>query len=117
MDKIAFFYNLGYEMALEKIAQAGAAGTAGAATAAAPAVSKSMLREIKDIYKALLGIDRGDTKYLENLKKILSQQRLPAKILAPTIPAAALTGLGYGVYRMTRPKSKIEKIRRALGLD
>jgi len=102
MDKIAFFYNLGYEMALKKIANI-------EIEVPIPITVSDELREIGD---AVLGRNRGNMGYLKNLMKVYGRQRLLTKILAPTIPLSVIGGLGYAIYEMARPKPLTERIRR-----
>lgn len=111
MDKIAFFYELGYNMVKEaeekeetilKRILSGTRATGG---------------EMLDIYKSLFGAGAKGKGYFKNIAEIFGKAGLPAKILAPAVPLAALTGAGYGVYKATRKKSPKEKLLAALGLD
>jgi hypothetical protein len=130
MDKIAFYYELGYRTMLEKLA-AGQRKKVKTQTetitdptdqeslfSKAWGATKQTGTEMLDIYKKLLGIGLGEKdKYLKALAEVYGKAGLPAKILAPTLPIAALGGIGYGTYKATRKKSKAERLRELLGLD
>ena len=121
MDKIAFYYELGYRTMLEKLATR--KGKKQQEPEAPSALSqlwegtKQTGTEMSDIYKKLLGMGPEGEKYFEALKGVYGKAGLPAKILAPTLPIAALGGAGYGAYKATKKKSKTEQLKEMLGLD
>ena len=78
---------------------------------------RTLSGQIDTIYRAFLGLDKGKRGYWENLKKVYGKQGLLAKILAPTLPVATFGGLGWSIYHFAKkPKSRLERIRRSLGI-
>ena len=133
MDKIAFFYKLGYRMALEKNAQFGLPFIDPEAFSeyVGGFQNISPFEDMEDLMKFIRMNKKRYPKLSQTLEDSIKartalvrvprassagSRKLLTKILVPTIPAAALAGLGYGAYRMTRPKSKIKRIRKTLGL-
>jgi hypothetical protein len=119
MNKIAFYYELGYRTMLEKLADNNPTESKQeSALSKALGAAKQTGTEMLDVYKKLLGIGLGkEDTYLKALAEAYGKAGLPAKILAPTLPLAVLGGAGYGAYRATRKKSKTERLRELLGLD